>query len=289
MRIFNFNKSKYSREVLIDAGRISSFRGYFLEAEEHATDFYELIFWEAGSGFLLLDDRKLELKTGAVLFIPPYKKRKWLVKKTAVSFHIILFREDFLNEFLKNHLFLSGLPFFSTQQPGMLTVNKILWKEALKLTERISAEIRQLQPDSDMLLRAQLVYLLSVLRREYAGKYPVSAERPGHIMAHRFRELLETGLNASYGVVHYARKLSTTRVTLNKYCLAAFGLTAGELIRQRLLYEVKSKLLYTSLSLKEIAGILGFKETSNLSRFFHHSTGMTSSEYKKKYAPGLYF
>jgi AraC family transcriptional activator of pobA len=289
MRIFNFNKSKYHREILIDAGSKSAFHGYCLEAEEHATDFYELIFWEAGSGFLVLDDRKIELKTGTVLFIPPYKKRKWLVKKTAVSFHIILFREDFLNEFLKNHLFLSNLPFFFNRNAGILPVNKVLWKEVLKLTKKISAEIRQLQPDSDILLSAQLIYLLSVLRREYAATYSIAAESPGHILAHRFRELLETGLNAGHGVAHYAGKLSTTRITLNKYCLAAFGLTAGELIRQRLLYEVKSKLLYSALSLKEIAGILGFKETSNLSRFFHHSTGMTSSEYKKKYAPGLYF
>lgn len=289
MRIFNFNHTKYNRKLLIDGGSKSVFPGYFLGEEEHATDFYELILWESGSGYLLLDDRKISLNAHSVIFIPPYKKRRWQVKKSAVSFHIILFREDFMNEFLKNHLFLCNMPCFYGRNPGLLALNTSQWKETLELTEKIINEIRQLQTDSDMMLHAQLIYLISLLSRQYIRQYDLSAEHSDHILSQRFRQMLDTGLKSGYTVADYARELGTSRVTLNKYCVSSFGVTAGDLLRERLLYEVKSELLYTNHSLKEIADLLGFKEISNLSRFFRHLTGMTTSAYKKAYAPGLYF
>lgn len=275
--------------MLIDGGSKSAFRGYFLEEDEHATDFYELIFWESGNGNLLLDDRKIALNAQSVIFIPPYKKRKWQVKKSAVSFRIILFREDFLNAYLKNQLFLCNMPCFYSRNPGILTLNSSQWKETLELTEKIITEIQQLQADSDNMLHAQLTYLLSQLSRHYIRQYDLSADDSGHILSHRFRHMLDTGLKGGFTVADYARELGTSRVTLNKYCVSSFGSTAGELLRQRLLYEIKSALLYSNQSLKEIADLLGFKETSNLSRFFRHLTGMTTSAYKKAYTPGQYF
>ncbi|MBN8688141.1 MAG: helix-turn-helix domain-containing protein [Chitinophagales bacterium] len=289
MRIFNFNHSKYGKELLIDGGSKSDFGGYFLENEEHATDFYELIFWESGSGSLLLDDRKTALKPHSVIFISPYKKRKWQVSKSAVSFRILLFREDFLNEFLKNHLFLCNMPCFYGRNPGVLVLNMDQWKETMELTEKIITEIRQLQADSVSMLQAQLIYLLSLLSRQYTRQYELSADHSGNILSHRFRRMLDTGLKEGFTVSDYARELGTSRVTLNKYCVSSFGITAGELLRQRLLYEVKSALLYSNHSLKEIVDMLGFKEMSNLSRFFRHLTGMTITEYKKAYAPGQYY
>lgn len=289
MRIFKFNNWKYGNELLIDAGPIERFPGYFFEEEEHATDFYELIFLEAGSGHLLLDGRKIALSAGMIIFISPFRKRKWFVKKKALKCRFLLFREEFLSEYLKNKLFLCNLPFFYRQFPHFLSPADKEWGALNDLVQNTIDEINHRKVDSDSFLRSQLVYLLHALSRAYSRQYNIPVGMKAQNLAHQFRYLLESEINAAYGVVYYAGKLSTTRVTLNKYCNSVFGVNAGDLIRQRLVFEIKSLLLYTNRTINEIADSLGFREPGNLSRFFRHLTGLTPSDFRKTYQGGLYF
>ncbi len=289
MRIFKFNNRKYGSELQVDAGSIESFAGYFFEYEEHATDFYELIFIESGSGSLFIDNREITIAKKMIIFISPFRKRKWLVNKKSLKCRFLLFRESFLNEYLKNNLFLSNLPFFHHQHQHFLFPPVKEWKELTELTNRIIAEIHHLQADSHIFLQSQLVYLLNISSRSYLRLYKIPVANTEHNLAHQFRHLLDAELNADYGVDHYAKKLLTTRVTLNKYCNHVFGVNAGDLVRQRLVFEIKSGLLYSNQTINEIAGFLGFREPSNLTRFFKHLTGLTPSGYRKMYQHGLYF
>lgn len=289
MRIFKFNNWKYGKELMIDAGAIDRFPGYFFEEEPHVTDFYELIFFEAGSGYLLLDDKKIALSAGMIVFISPFRKRRWFVKKKTLNCRFLLFREEFLREYLKNELFLCALPFFYGKFPHFLNPEEKEWKMLSDLFNQMMSEIDQYKTDSDAYLRSQLVYLLQALSRAYTRQYDIPVGIKEQSLALRFRYLLEREINAAYGVVYYAEKLFTSRVTLNKYCNVFFGINAGDLIRQRLVFEIKSLLLYTNLTINEIADSLGFQESSNLSRFFRHLTGLTPSEYRKTYQGGLYF
>lgn len=61
--------------------------------------------------------------------------------------------------------------------------------------------------------------------------------------------------------------------------MCEFGLSAVHLLKQRLLQEVKSDLLFTDLSVKEIAYRLHFSESNHLMRFFKQMTGQTISEF----------
>lgn len=60
-----------------------------------------------------------------------------------------------------------------------------------------------------------------------------------------------------------------------------FGLSSVHLLKQRLLQEVKSELLFSGLSVKEIAYRLHFSEPNHLMRFFKQMTGQTISEFIK--------
>lgn len=130
---------------------------------------------------------------------------------------------------------------------------------------------------------------ITIASRSYLRQHKIPVAHSEHNLAHQFRHLLESELKADYGVNHYARKLLTTRVTLNKYCNHVFGVNAGDLIKQRLVFEIKSGLLYTNQTINEIAALLGFREPGNLTRFFKHFTGLTPSGYRKLYEHGLYF
>jgi AraC family transcriptional activator of pobA len=56
--------------------------------------------------------------------------------------------------------------------------------------------------------------------------------------------------------------------------------TAGHLIRQRVLTEAKRELVFTSRAIHEIAYALGFADPSHFARFFRKQTGMTPQDFR---------
>ena len=72
----------------------------------------------------------------------------------------------------------------------------------------------------------------------------------------------------------YADKLAMTPDRLNDHVKRATGVTAGHLIRQRVLTEAKRQLVFTSAPIHEIAYDLAFSDPSHFTRFFRKQTGI---------------
>jgi len=69
---------------------------------------------------------------------------------------------------------------------------------------------------------------------------------------------------------------------LNDIVKRATGVTAGHLIRQRVLTEAKRQLVFTSLAIHEIAYDLSFSDPSHFARFFRQQTGTTPQAFREK-------
>jgi len=80
----------------------------------------------------------------------------------------------------------------------------------------------------------------------------------------------------------YAEKLAMTPGRLNDIVKRATGVTAGHLIRQRVLTEAKRQLIFTSLAIHEIAYDLSFSDPSHFARFFRQQTGTTPQAFREK-------
>ena len=81
----------------------------------------------------------------------------------------------------------------------------------------------------------------------------------------------------------YADKLAMTPDRLNDHVKRATGVTAGHLIRQRVLTEAKRQLVFTAQPIHEIAYDLSFSDPSHFARFFRKQTGSTPQDFR---APG---
>ncbi len=83
-------------------------------------------------------------------------------------------------------------------------------------------------------------------------------------------------------VSYYADKLHVS----SKYLTTAVKSVSGQSAREWIVYytilEIKSLLRQASLDIKEIVALVNFTDLSSLSRYFHHYTGMTPSEYRDK-------
>ncbi|WP_410493305.1 helix-turn-helix domain-containing protein [Chryseobacterium sp. 3008163] len=56
-------------------------------------------------------------------------------------------------------------------------------------------------------------------------------------------------------------------------------MTATELLKQRLLAEIKDRLVYSNKTVSEISFDLNYAEPGHMMRFFKMQTGMTTSAY----------
>jgi len=81
--------------------------------------------------------------------------------------------------------------------------------------------------------------------------------------------------------------LGISRISLNKAVKDQFNVTATELLKQRLLIEIKDYLVHTELTVAEIAHELHFSEPNHLMRFFKTQTAMTTSEFLLDYQNGI--
>jgi AraC family transcriptional activator of pobA len=79
----------------------------------------------------------------------------------------------------------------------------------------------------------------------------------------------------------YADKLAMTPDRLNDHVKRVSGVTAGHLIRQRVLTEAKRALVFTGQPIQEISHDLGFADPSHFARFFRKQTAMTPQEFRE--------
>ena len=94
------------------------------------------------------------------------------------------------------------------------------------------------------------------------------------------RQLVEEHFHKERQLAFYADKLAMTVDRLNDHVRRATGVTAGHLIRQRVLTEAKRQLVFTNQPIHEIAYDLAFSDPSHFARFFRKQTGTTPHEFR---------
>jgi AraC family transcriptional activator of pobA len=94
------------------------------------------------------------------------------------------------------------------------------------------------------------------------------------------RKLVEENFQKERQLAFYADKLGMTIDRLNDHVKRATGVTAGHLVRQRVLTEAKRQLVFTNLPIHEIAYELAFSDPSHFARFFRKQTGTTPHEFR---------
>ena len=95
------------------------------------------------------------------------------------------------------------------------------------------------------------------------------------------RDLIEDNFRSERRLTFYAEKLAMTADRLNDHVKRSTGVTAGHLIRQRVLTEAKRQLVFTNQAIQEIAYDLSFSDPSHFARFFRKQTGTTPHEFRE--------
>lgn len=287
MKVFDFSKNKYGIEFLMDLGDNNDIPNYFFSEELHCTSFFEIIFFSKGNGFLELDDRCINLEQNTVIFITPFQKRKWYVKTSEINCYFLLFHENFLSNFFSDKFFIFRLQYFYNKTyPLAIQIDNELHFQMHAIFKELKKELDEIKSDSTHLVRSLLYYILIKLNRIYSACFNISEETEANHLVFLFKQLLVTNIKEQRSIDFYTKKLRISRVTLNKHIKSQFGINVSQMIDLFLISEIKCALIYSDLSIKEIASKFSFSEPNHLARFFKKHSQMTPVEYRVSYQKG---
>ena len=97
----------------------------------------------------------------------------------------------------------------------------------------------------------------------------------------RFRTLLDESCRQRVQVETYAPRMGITAGQLSRLCREVLGMSALDAINARVMHEAQRELVYSSLSIKQIADELGFDDEAYFGRFFKKQSGLRPTEFRK--------
>lgn len=278
--LLKYSKSSCGVDFLLNTAESSEKTGWFNLDKRYKTNFFEFYFFRKAEGYMLLAGRKIILHPNMVLVISPFQLQEWHVDLDKLDYTFLIFQEEFINNFLSDKYFMYRLLYcYQHDYPTFFDMSTEEMAPLLSQLLQMKKELRNPIADSYHMIVACLYQFLLLLNRFYANRFDLPFDPPLNNYAYQYKELLEKNISEKTRVADYAEMMNISRVTLNKAVMREFGLSAVHLLKQRLLQEVKSDLLFTGLSVKEIAYRLHFSESNHLMRFFKQMTGQTISEF----------
>ena len=246
----------------------------------HRHTFY-VIFWvTAGSGTHYVDFVGDEIRPNSLHFVGPGQVHYWDVEDE-IKGYVILFESAIFLEHGDQHL-LEELNCFRTingvsaLNPPDPSVNSITY-----IVERLEQEYKQAQFARSLSIVAWLRLLMIESQRlgleSEVGQGVISAEK---LLTNRYITLVEQHAITQHKVEWYAEQLAVTIAHLSKSVKNAHGITAGGLLRNRLVLEAKRLLVHTDETAAAIAVQLNFEDASYFGRFFKRETKQTPRQFR---------
>ncbi|WP_030776715.1 helix-turn-helix transcriptional regulator [Streptomyces sp. NRRL S-920] len=242
----------------------------------HRHTFHEIVHVTGGTGRHVVDLTGFTLRPPNLCFIAPGQVHHW-EGVTGLEGHVVLFTDDFLLDHPADRALLRGLA-----RRSWLELSDEAAEWTARLVAELDSEYRTGAAGFPGVLRALLHVLVVRAARQPAPQPAVlpPPSRPGSVAA-EFVALLGTPEGAPHSVRTCAEHLGVSVSYLSEAVKASTGRTPGELIRQARVHEAKRLLLRTELSVRQIAGRVGFGDPAYFCRFFRRETGASPGDFRR--------
>ena len=278
--LVKYTKSGCGVDFLLNTAESSERRAWFDLHERYKTDFFEFYFFRKATGHLFLDGERIDLHDNSLLIISPFKRQEWHVQIDSLDYTFLVFQEEFIYNFLSDKLFMYRLLYcYQNDYSTYIDMDTTQMHPFIAMLQKMKNELLSPIADSYHMIVAYLYEFLLQLNRFYADIFALPLRLPLNNYAFKYKDLLEKNIRNKTRVNDYAEMMGISRVALNKAVENEYGVTAVHLLKQRLLQEIKNDLLFSGLSVKEIAYNLQFSAPNHLMRFFKQQTGITVGKY----------
>lgn len=236
----------------------------------HLHGFYEIIWFQKGSGTHYVDFNQYAIAPGTIFFISPGQIHSFDTKHDQEGYVLKVCAELF-DDFV-------GLSCVTVQDKDSAALEMLVTAIQEELKKEDSLGHREA-------LHALVKLFVIMVRRSYEGMNP-SAPNP-HKVSYKaflnFRKLIEENYCRLHTVKDYASLLNVSSKTLTLYVNECSKYSPLELINNRIILEAKRLLRYSVLSVKEIAFRLGFEDPSYFAKFFKRLVKQSPADYRESF------
>lgn len=253
----------------------------------HRHSFYQVLYITEGNGAHVIDFKAHQIERGSMFFLAPGQIHEWIFDDRTDGI-IINFSESFFSSFLANRHYINDFTFFignGTHSFVDVREDELFITDMLK---NIMEEYSSTEPSRFDVIRLQLLHLFNVVNRKLSAPYQVETGQNYTIQVRNFEKKIEEFYLTKRLPKEYAAMLFITPNHLNAICNQIKGVSAGRLIRDRILLEAKRLLVNTDKNISEISTLLNFENNSYFSRFFKQYEGISPEEFKKNNKQSLF-
>jgi AraC family transcriptional activator of pobA len=247
----------------------------------HRHSFYHLLYFTEGKGEHVIDFVKFPVKKGMIYFMKPGQVHGWDFKGN-VDGYIINFSPTFLDQLLLSSNLLDQFSFFGSDvEKQVMVLSKSVQEKVVQIFEKIVGEQYAQKTNSQMMIASLMLQLFLTVSRSTVQKNEYTSPTYNSVILTNFEKLIEENYKQLKLPKEYAGLLYITPNHLNALCKDVLGISAGEMIRNRIVLEAKRLLVNFKLSISEIAVELNFKDNSYFVKFFKKYTKTTPEQFRK--------
>jgi AraC family transcriptional activator of pobA len=260
----------------------SSIHDWTIRAHRHR-NLFQILVIQAGGGAMTLEEARSDFSAPAAIVLQPNVVHGFRFHPDVTDGFVVSFTEDVAESIGdRSHGVLARLR-------GAATDPIIPLDDAAE-TQRLVSLCRDLEQEHflareghRLALRALLTLFALEMVRLVSSRASTGAVTlaPANPTVDALRDLIDSHFRTERQLDFYAGRLAMTPDRLNDLVKRASGVTAGHLIRQRLLTEAKRELMFTNRPINDIAYDLDFVDPSHFARFFRKQTGMTPQEFRR--------
>ncbi|MCC8424598.1 helix-turn-helix domain-containing protein [Mucilaginibacter sp. UR6-11] len=247
----------------------------------HKHSFYHLVFFTKGGGSQTIDFQQVPVKPNQIYFMIPGQVHNWAFKGE-VDGYIINFSVPFFQSFLLKANYLEELPFFTgIINDAVIDVPAELQDRVINIFEELIRESEEQKPMAGDMIRSIMLQLFISIARLGLNNSNIAITPYNYTLLRNFQKLIEKNYTTIRLPKQYAELLYITPNHLNALCNDVLGISAGEVIRNRIALEAKRLLINNDLTVLEIANQLNFTDNSYFTKFFKKQVGVTPEEFRK--------
>ena len=248
----------------------------------HRHNYFMILLNEKNYGSQLIDFKEFDIEPFSVTCMHYGQIHNWL-NFDKIEGYILLFESEFFALRYQNYQ-LSEFSFLTYRyQQNYIKVSQEQFEHLKSIALWMLKEYQNKQTDFERSLRSLLNLMLLDLSRLFEP-IPNNTEFSQALqLIHHFEELVDKYYKTKHFVKDYASIMYVRPNYLNAVCNQVVAISAGDLIRNRILLEAKRFLLHEQKTVSEIAYELGFEDNSYFGRFFKKYENITPDGFKKKY------
>jgi AraC-like DNA-binding protein len=246
----------------------------------HKWSYYRIGLLTQGSADYICGIYKFKAVKNTLVIIPARVINTSINWSPDAKGYVVVFNLDF---FMQNHFPHKYIESKRILQPSVqpyirLTEEQAGEVELIYLT--IMREKQSDDPHKNELIALKIIELMILAERLYSEVQHFDSNQVVLETVKKFSDLVETNFTHYRSVSFYASQLNVHPNYLNALVKSQTGFTAKESILSRLTLEAKYLLQATSLSVKEIAGKLGFEDPNYFISFFKRCENTTPAAYR---------